>query len=177
MSHAVPHFSPASVTIVADDVTMKVPPAATVVDVPVPANSIGANTLRVIARDASGTVAVSNVVTFNVGSSQVLTGIEVAPQILVLRLYGRIGSSGGGRTFGPDIERDMSTAAAGTTYLSANTNVARVDANGRVSAVRSGSAGLRCGTLLSRQLSKLPLLPIGVVQRSFPLHCRHPPWP
>ncbi|HEX7183162.1 MAG TPA: Ig-like domain-containing protein [Thermoanaerobaculia bacterium] len=108
--------------------------------VTVPDGVMGDVRIAALGLDAAGQVAAAAPVVVRVVAPAALTGLAVPDEPLALsaaspsmelRVTGR---------FADDVERDVTSAAAGTTYTSTDPAVATVDAEGNVTAVTAGRA-------------------------------------
>jgi uncharacterized repeat protein (TIGR01451 family) len=109
--------------------------------VPIATNAIGPQSIVVIATDAARNV-VSAGVTVRVAPSSGLNALVVDPSFFFLSLPGEQRQLAVRGVFSDGVERTLTPANVGTSYFSANTNVATVDRNGVVTARGDGYASI-----------------------------------
>jgi hypothetical protein len=108
----------------------------------VPADAIGTFSVIAIAENAQRQIAVSAPLVFPVAVSATLTGLELySPRIYLQRIGQQLPVSVVGN-FNDGVQRVLSGGALGTTYLSNDTSVAVVSADGIVTALREGVAAI-----------------------------------
>ncbi|HEX6903666.1 MAG TPA: Ig-like domain-containing protein [Thermoanaerobaculia bacterium] len=106
--------------------------------VDVPTDAAGRIELVAVAEDAQGRIASASV-PLRVDVPAALTGLAMSSQPLLLSATTPSASATVTGSFDDGVERDVSAAAAGTTYWSDDPTIATVDANGTVTAVKAGS--------------------------------------
>lgn len=105
----------------------------------VPEEAVGDIELLATATDADGRIATAPPITLHVEVPADLTGLIVPAEPVVLSATVPSAPIPVTGTFSDGIERDVSDASAGTTYLSADPAVATVDEDGTVTALQAGA--------------------------------------
>jgi pimeloyl-ACP methyl ester carboxylesterase len=123
-------------------------------DVPIPQQSLGAQTIIVLAWDTNGAIEFATT-TVNVMTSATVTALKIWPDSGLYLVAGETVPFVVHGVFSDGVERDITTSQCGTAYATTDSSVATIDSNGVLTAKARGC----CFVIVSNGVSmQIPVL-------------------